>query len=284
MMKSSCNILLEERIKFGYLFRLGYIRITNQYLIDKMSYFNDKLKNITLKEVLSLIIILFVIQYMLNVLNIVYMDSVWIYIVIIFYFIFKLRNEIFTIKKDIFEVFEYNTVKLTISLVVLNIFFSYGMLYFSDYILNIMPSFNLSNSFLASGLFATIIVSPISEELIFRGVFFNRLQLIIPTVFAILISSLLFASLHGFGSIFSAFVFALCVAILYFKTENIFVAIFAHFLNNVIAEIIVFADSGKILFTNYAVIGLMSILAIGSFIIISYFVIKELNTINYNNS
>ncbi|WP_292806109.1 CPBP family intramembrane glutamic endopeptidase [Methanobrevibacter sp.] len=283
-MKSSCNILLEERIKFGYLFRLGYIRITNQYLIDKMSYFNDKLKNITLKEVLSLIIILFVIQYMLNVLNIVYMDSVWIYIVIIFYFIFKLRNEIFTIKKDIFEVFEYNTVKLTISLVVLNIFFSYGMLYFSDYILNIMPSFNLSNSFLASGLFATIIVSPISEELIFRGVFFNRLQLIIPTVFAILISSLLFASLHGFGSIFSAFVFALCVAILYFKTENIFVAIFAHFLNNVIAEIIVFADSGKILFTNYAVIGLMSILAIGSFIIISYFVIKELNTINYNNS
>ena len=284
VMKSSCNILLEERIKFGYLFRLGYIRITNQYLIDKMSYFNDKLKNITLKEVLSLIIILFVIQYMLNVLNIVYMDSVWIYIVIIFYFIFKLRNEIFTIKKDIFEVFEYNTVKLTISLVVLNIFFSYGMLYFSDYILNIMPSFNLSNSFLASGLFATIIVSPISEELIFRGVFFNRLQLIIPTVFAILISSLLFASLHGFGSIFSAFVFALCVAILYFKTENIFVAIFAHFLNNVIAEIIVFADSGKILFTNYGVIGLMSILDIGSFIIISYFVIKELNTINYNNS
>ncbi len=188
VMKSSCNILLEERIKFGYLFRLGYIRITNQYLIDKMSYFNDKLKNITLKEVLSLIIILFVIQYMLNVLNIVYMDSVWIYIVIIFYFIFKLRNEIFTIKKDIFEVFEYNTVKLTISLVVLNIFFSYGMLYFSDYILNIMPSFNLSNSFLASGLFATIIVSPISEELIFRGVFFNRLQLIIPRVFAILIS------------------------------------------------------------------------------------------------
>ncbi len=249
-----------------------------------MSYFNDKLKNITLKEVLSLIIVLFVIQYMLNVLNIVHIDSVWIYIFIIFYFIFKLKNEIFSIKKDVFDVFEYNTVKLMLSVVVLNIFFSYGMLYFSQYILNIMPSFNLFNSFFTSGLIATIVVSPISEELIFRGVFLNRLKLVVPTVFAILISSLLFASLHSFGSIFSAFVFGICLSILYLKTDNIFVVIFAHFLNNLFAEIILYLDSSKILFNNGNVVLIMSVLAIISFVLILHFIVKELNTINYNNS
>ena len=248
-----------------------------------MSYFNVKLKNITLKEVLTLIIILFVIQYILNVLNIVQIDSVWIYIFIIIYFIFKLKNEIFTIKDDISDVFNPKMIKLVLLLVVLNIFLSYGMLYFSDYILNTLPSFNLSNSFFSTGLFATIIVSPISEELIFRGVFLNRLQLVVPAVFAVLISSLLFASLHSFGSIFSAFIFAVCLSILYLKTENIFVVIFAHFLNNLFAEIIVHLDSTYILFNNGAVVFVMSVLAIVSFALILIFIVKELNTISVNN-
>ncbi|MEE1134867.1 MAG: CPBP family intramembrane glutamic endopeptidase, partial [Methanobrevibacter sp.] len=95
------------------------------------------------------------------------------------------------------------------------------MLYFCDFILKGVNSCNAFNTFLPFSFLATIVVSPISEELIFRGVFLNRLKLIVPTTFAVLISSLLFASLHGFGSIFSAFIFAVCVAILYLKTDNI---------------------------------------------------------------
>lgn len=248
-----------------------------------MSLFNDKLKEITLKEVLILIILLFIIQYIFNSLNIVHIDVVWIYILLIFYFIFKLKTELFLITDDISSVFSGNILKSILVIVCLNIFFSYGMLYLSDVILKNVNSFNLFNTFLPYSFLATIIVSPISEELIFRGVFLNRLKLIVPTTFAVLISSLLFASLHGFGSIFSAFIFAVCIAILYLKTDNIFVPICAHFLNNLLAEVIVLLDSGEILFTNTLVMGAVSILAVISFVLILSFIVKELNSINHNN-
>jgi membrane protease YdiL (CAAX protease family) len=248
-----------------------------------MSLFNDKLKKITLKELLSLIIILFVIQYLINALNIVHIDSFWIYIFIIFYFIFKLRAEIFSIKDDMLEAFSPDILKTVLAVVILNIFFSYGMLYLSNSILDFVPSVNLFNSFLTGSLIATIFISPISEELIFRGVFLNRLQLAVPVVFAVLISSLLFAALHSFGSIFSAFIFGVCIAILYLKTDNIFVPIFAHFLNNLFAEIIVVMDPNKILFTNISVVLVMSILAIVSFVIILIFIIGNLKNLNNND-
>ena len=248
-----------------------------------MSLFNEKLKKITLKELLSLIIILFVIQYLINALNIVHIDSFWIYIFIIFYFIFKLRAEIFSVKDDMLEAFSPDILKTVLAVVILNIFFSYGMLYLSNSILDFVPSVNLFNSFLTGSLIATIFISPISEELIFRGVFLNRLQLAVPVVFAVLISSLLFAALHSFGSIFSAFIFGVCIAILYLKTDNIFVPIFAHFLNNLFAEIIVVMDSNKILFTNNSVVLVMSILAIVSFVIILIFIIGNLKKLNNND-
>ena len=248
-----------------------------------MSLFNEKLKKITLKELLSLIIILFVIQYLINALNIVHIDSFWIYIFIIFYFIFKLRVEIFSVKDDMPEAFSPDILKMVLGVVILNIFFSYGMLYLSNSILDFVPSVNLFNSFLTGSLITTIFISPISEELIFRGVFLNRLQLAVPVVFAVLISSLLFAALHSFGSIFSAFIFGVCIAILYLKTDNIFVPIFAHFLNNLFAEIIVVMDPNKILFTNTSVVLVMSILAIVSFVIILIFIIGNLKKLNNND-
>lgn len=248
-----------------------------------MSLFNEKLKKITLKELLSLIIVLFLISYSFNLLNIVHIDSSWIYFFVIIYFMFKLRNEFFTIKLDIIEIFSNDMLKSILAIVVLNIFFSYGMLYLSNSILDVSQSINLTNSFLTGGLLATIIISPISEELIFRGVFLNRLRLIVPTLFAVLISSLLFAALHSFGSIFSAFIFAICIAILYLKTDNIFVPILAHFLNNLLAELIVLIDVNKIIFNDSIVVMGMSILAIVSFVLILRFIVKELNTIKDNN-
>ena len=249
-----------------------------------MSSFNEKLKKITLKELLSLIVVLFLIQYLLNSLNIVQIDSSWIYIIVIFYFIFKTKTEFFSIRGDVLEVFQFNILKSIFAVVILNIFFSYGMLYFSDLILNISSDLNLFNSAFAGGLIATIIISPIFEELIFRGVFLNRLRLAVPLTFAILISSLLFAALHSFGSIFSAFIFAICVAILYLKTDNIFVPMLAHFLNNLFAEIFVGLDTNNVLFTNNHVVAIMSVLAIVSFVLILISIVKELNTISHNNS
>ena len=246
-----------------------------------MSLFNEKLKEITLKETLSFFLLLFIIQYLLNSLNIVHIDTIWIYIFIIFFFVFKLKDEISYAREDFSEIFSPNLIRIILVVVILNIFLSYGMLYISNFILGIVPSGNIFNSFLSGSLLAAIIISPISEELIFRGVFLNRLRLILPTTFAILASSLLFASLHSFGSIFAAFVFGICVAILYLKTENIFVPILAHFMNNLFAEIIVRMDYNNLLFTNNLVILTMSILAVLSLILISLSIVKEFKY--YNN-
>lgn len=256
-----------------------------------MSLFNEKLKTISLKELLPVIIILFLVQFLINSLNIVNISSTWIYVCIIAYFIYKLRDCFSSLKEDFINVFSKDLLKYIFIVVLLNIVMSYGFLYLSDFILNTFPSLDflvnfhlssiyLNNSLIAVGSFiATVFISPISEELIFRGVLLNRFKLIMPTLFSVLVTSLLFASMHPFGSIISAFIFAICMAILYLKTDNIMVPIFAHFLNNLLAESIVFADTTNVLFTNGIAIFAVSILAVVSFALIINSILKELNKI-----
>jgi hypothetical protein len=185
--------------------------------------------------------------------------------------------------EDISALRDSDLIKSVVLLVILNIFVSYGVLYLSKVVGFYFPFLgSASNSFVLGIFLSSVIVSPISEELIFRGVLFNRLKIITPTVFAVLISSLLFGSLHGFGGIFSAFVFGITVAVLYLEYDNIFVPILAHFLNNLIAEIIVVLDPNKILFTDYYVIAAVSVLAIVSFIVLAHLLIHELKVL-YNN-
>lgn len=241
-----------------------------------MSLFKEKLKNITLKELLSLIIILFLIQYILNTLNVIKVEMFWVYVVVIIFFIYKFKGN-FPSTDDFLEIFSENIFKNILFIVVLNILISYGFLYLSNYILD--AGFIVFNSIIDFGLISTIVISPIAEELIFRGVFLNRLKLVVPSIFAVLISSLLFASLHSFGSIASAFIFGICMSVLYLKTDNIMVPIFAHFLNNFLAEIIVIFDSNKILFFNGDVVFVISVLAILSFILIFYFIVFELKNL-----
>ena len=256
-----------------------------------MSLFNEKIKTITLKELLSLIIILFLVQFLINSLNIVNISSTWIYVCIIIYFVYKLRDCFSSFKDDFIGVFSKDLLKYIFIVVLLNITMSYGFLYLSNFILNAFPALDflvnfhlssiyLNNSLIAVGSFiATVFISPISEELIFRGVLLNRSKLVLPTLISVLVTSLLFASMHPFGSIISAFIFAICMAILYLKTDNIMVPIFAHFLNNLLAESIVFADTANVLFTNGIVIFAVSILAIISFILIIKSIFEELNKV-----
>ena len=152
---------------------------------------------------------------------------------------------------------------------------------FLNFLVNFsVPSMSILSSLPVIGVFVmTVVLSPIVEELIFRGVLLNKLKLIVPTLFAVLISSLLFGALHSFGSIFSAFIFAVCMAILYLKTENICVPILAHFLNNLFAEIIRLVDVNELLFTDANVVMIVSALAIISAVILFISIFTELNNI-----
>ena len=249
---------------------------------------NDKIKNISFKEVMILIIFSFIVFFVLNFAGIK-IGSYWIYFAVIVYFVFKLRDCKQEFRQDLTNIFDKVSFKLILLIVVANIFFSYGMLYLSKYLITIPQvnqfiSFNMisKTSFVVvGGYVAKLVISPISEELIFRGVIFNKLKTIVPITFAVLVSSLVFGSFHNYGSMVSAVVFALCMCILYIKTENIIVPIFAHFLNNLFAEIIFTADYNGLLFTNGNLMILVSFLAFISLVYLSSFIVNELNSIKY---
>lgn len=255
-----------------------------------MSSFNNALENIRIRNVAIFIVVTYLVLLFLSYFNCV-IDTKWFYVIVIGYFAFMLRGNLQGLKSDVGGIFSAIGLKYILLVVFLNIFFSYGMLYLSMWIIDCFPFLDFLVNFsvpsmsligylpFAGSFISTVAISPISEELIFRGVFLNRLKLVVPTVFAIFISSLLFGALHGFGSIISAVVFGICMAILYIKTENICVPIFAHFLNNLFAEIIRLADVGNILFSNDLVMGFVGILAIISAILLIKSIVAELNNI-----
>ena len=247
------------------------------FFFDRLSVFNENLKEIKRYEVLIFFSVIYLFLFGLGKFEFP-INEKWIYLFVIFYFVYKLRDSLFSVKEDLSECFSKNYFKNIVLIVVLNIFFSYGMLYLTnasfqqfDFLRNSLP--------VAGGFISTVVISAVCEELIFRGVFISRLKLMVPTTFAIIISSLLFGALHSFGSMFSAFVFAICMAILYVKSDNICVPIFAHFLNNLVAEIIVRADVNEVLFTNASVMSGVSILALISAIILFIGIYRELNSI-----
>lgn len=91
-----------------------------------------------------------------------------------------------------------------------------------------------AGAFLLSAI-GSIIFAPLIEELVFRGVLFNRLKVRVGIIPAMLISSFLFGIGHDFGGMVSAFLFGLCMCILFLKTDNILVPMSVHFINNVVA-------------------------------------------------
>lgn len=80
-----------------------------------------------------------------------------------------------------------------------------------------------------------IIFAPIMEELVFRGILFNRMKIRVGILPAMIISSFIFGIGHEFGGITSAFLFGICMCILYLKTDNILIPMSVHFINNVVA-------------------------------------------------
>lgn len=255
-----------------------------------MSSFNENLKKISLTEVLVVVIFSYMIVFSLRFFQIISLDYAVSNLIVLLFFIFKLKDFTSELKLDASNIFSLISFREILVIVVLNIFFSYGMLYLSDYIVHSIPpesylSFLIPAKSIGGGLagvlslLSVILISPPVEEMLFRGIFLNKMKMIVPVTFAVLISSLLFASLHSFGGILSAFVFGICMALLYLKTDNILVPILAHFINNLLSEAIYHLDYSNLLFTNGIVMTVMSGLAIVSFIVLFRFMKSNLKNI-----
>jgi membrane protease YdiL (CAAX protease family) len=79
-----------------------------------------------------------------------------------------------------------------------------------------------------------VLIGPVMEEIVFRGIILTRLAVKWDLKRAILISSLFFGLLHGDDGGVGAFVFGVIMAVLYVKTRTLAIPIILHMLNNAI--------------------------------------------------
>lgn len=130
---------------------------------------------------------------------------------------------------------------------------------------------SLSGWALVVDIIITSICVPISEELIFRGVIFNTLNNRMNFVYAMIISSVLFALFHGFGRIITTFLFGLCLCILYLKTDNILIPIIIHAINNFVACLLTdIAHIENIVLVSPTVLITLIISLIGGILVLRY--------------
>jgi membrane protease YdiL (CAAX protease family) len=82
-------------------------------------------------------------------------------------------------------------------------------------------------------ILSVLIIAPIYEEVIFRGIILKGMVRKMNPTLAIVISSLFFAILHlNIPQGINAFLLALVIGSIYLNTRSIYLSIFAHFVNN----------------------------------------------------
>lgn len=100
--------------------------------------------------------------------------------------------------------------------------------------------FNLAN------ILVVVILAPILEEFVFRGFILGRLHKKIGMFWSIIITSILFAILHG--EVLGAFIFSVFVCLIRFKFASLIAPIIVHISNNLLVTILVFID--QFIFNN----------------------------------
>lgn len=90
------------------------------------------------------------------------------------------------------------------------------------------------NVYLGIVMFSVLVVAPITEEFIFRGVLLHRWGVKWGPRPAILLTSILFGILHS--NLVGLFVFGVVMSLLYLSTRSLLVPIVAHSMNNAIAS------------------------------------------------
>lgn len=125
---------------------------------------------------------------------------------------------------------------------------------------------------------STVIIVPIIEELMFRGVILNALNNRVNFIYAIVISSVLFSLFHGFGRLTPTFFFGLCMCVIYLKTNNITIPIIIHVLNNALGTICTDVYNIGVILTNH-LNSITFIISTVSGILILFYLYKNIKTL-----
>lgn len=214
--------------------------------------FNIRLRTIKIRELaLGIIISLIITAILMAIFPEIYVNDDLFFIIllslILLFFAWALIGTI-GLSKNFEQLFQPNIRNEILYVFAINIIFAFIFTCFvgwADLFIgftdpNWVTGFDIDSVDVSAGAFllsaiAAIIFAPLLEELVFRGVLFNRLKIRVGIIPSMLISSFLFAIGHDFGGMTSAFLFGMCMCILYLKTDNILVPMSVHFINNVVA-------------------------------------------------
>ena len=183
--------------------------------------FNVRLRTIRLREVVLAIVIGFVLNVVLVVIfptlgegDLIIMP---LFVFVLLFFIWALKGT-HGLSDDFSKLFERDNRREIFYIFLINLLFVFlivaffanlDILFGSAYpdmepLMDFTPTYYDTSS-LVLEVITSIILAPIIEELLFRGVLFNRLKIRTGIVAAIIISSAIFAIGHEFGGITSAF-------------------------------------------------------------------------------
>lgn len=85
-------------------------------------------------------------------------------------------------------------------------------------------------------ILGTIVVAPIYEEIVFRGIILKGMAKKINPTIAILVSAFLFSLVHmNIPKGINAFLLGIVIGVIYLRRGSIYLSIFAHFINNIMA-------------------------------------------------
>ena len=224
--------------------------------MDKsVTNFNVRLRTIGMKElVIGIVITSIITGVLMGIFPIIYESDELYFIVFLLIgmllFVWALKDtrgldrnieQLFEdkIKKEIFYVFAINLLfafLFTFAMSSLDIVMSLADPTWSSIVE--IDTVNIDSSVVILDAIGAIIFAPIMEEMVFRGILFNRMKIRIGILPAMIISSFIFAIGHEFGGMTSAFFFGICMCMLYLKTDNILIPMSVHFTNNVVATIL----------------------------------------------
>ena len=262
--------------------------------------FNVRLRTIRIRDLIIGVILTIIISAILMVIfpEIANSDdllSITLLSVGLLLFILALRRTT-GLKNDIKNIFEDKNIKEILYVVIINILFAFILLFFIsslDYLVTISDptwisiwdseTMNLNSNIFIYDAIGTLIFAPVVEELIFRGILFNRLKIRTGILTSMIISSVLFAIGHDFGGITSAFLFGICMCILYLKSDNILIPITAHFLNNFIAMILEITNIDLYTGQSAFIFPALLLSLLGGIFLIKY-IFDEIRIIRKNNT
>ena len=163
-------------------------------------------------------------------------------VLLLLYYALNLKNRFVLNKKDIKRTLKYFVAFLPV-IFIMSFLCKIMLFEYEEQKLVVEIKKNFNNN-LFFNFFLIIIVAPIIEEIVFRGLFYKTLKNFIPFVQASIISSLIFAIIHeNILSLTILFLLSLYLTWIYERTNSILYSILTHSIFNFLNLLLIYIGS-----------------------------------------